>query len=83
MPHLGDPGVVAMPGVCPTPGLQGASRSRGLPDPGRGKTPVVDARGRPTSPRAGVVGHLTSTSNEMQKSTWGRLEKIDLGPARL
>ena len=34
MPHPGDPGLVAMPGVCPTPGLLGASRSRGLPDPG-------------------------------------------------
>ena len=39
MPHPGDPGVVAMPGVCPTPGLQGASRSRGLPDPGGAKRP--------------------------------------------
>ena len=45
MPHPGDPGVVAMPGVCPTPGLLGARA------PGVCPTPGQNARGRcPGSP---------------------------------
>ena len=73
MPHPGDPGVVAMPGVCPTPGLQGASRSRGLPDPGAKRPwwsmPGVD---RPPPGLGSLgVGHLTSLS------IW-HLIKVDL-----
>ena len=58
MPHPGDPGVVAMPGVCPTPGLLGASRFRGLPDPGAQRPwsmPRV-ARPPPRPPRRRRLG---------------------------
>ena len=55
-PRVPDPG--AMSGVCPTPGLQGASRSRGLSDPGD-TTPVGDPGVCPTPPCPGVVSHLT------------------------
>ena len=56
-------------GHAPPRGPRCGGDARGMPHPGatrgvalpgsarpRGKTPVVDARGRPTSPRPGVVG---------------------------